>query len=210
MNTEKTDEIVSRLLEKWPEPKTELKFSNPFQLLIATILSAQSTDSRVNMITQAFFKAYPGPKKIAKENPEVIAEKIKSTGFYRNKAKSIIACCQRLVTDFGGEVPDNIEALVSLPGVGRKTANIVLGNAFGKPGIAVDTHVKRVADRLDLSHAKSSDDVEKDLMQVVDEKNWTVFSNLLVLHGRYICQARRPKCEKCVIADLCASKDKTI
>ncbi|NOY60036.1 MAG: endonuclease III [Calditrichaeota bacterium] len=210
MNTEKTDAIVSRLLEKWPEPKTELKFSNPFQLLIATILSAQSTDSRVNMITPAFFKSYPRPKKLAKEKPDVIAEKIKSTGFYRNKAKSIIACCQRLVNDFGGEVPDDIESLAGLPGVGRKTANIVLGNAFGKPGIAVDTHVKRVADRLDLSHAKSSDDVEKELMKIVDEKKWTVFSNLLVLHGRYICQARRPKCEKCAIVDICSCKEKTV
>jgi len=162
------------------------------------------------MVTKTFFKEYPTPEKIAKENPEVIAEKIKPTGFYRNKAKSLIACCQMLVKDYAGAVPDSVDELAKLPGVGRKTANVVLGNAFNQQAIAVDTHMKRVAERLDLSKAKSPDDAERELMELVDRDQWTLFTKLVILHGRYTCQAKRPRCSECVLNDICNWEGKTI
>jgi endonuclease-3 len=206
----RTREIVSRLLIRWPDPKLELNYSNPFELLIATILAAQCTDVRVNAVTKNFFKDYPTAHKIARENPNKIAEKIKPTGFYRNKAKSIISCCQKLIKDHNGQVPDTVEELTQLHGVGRKTANIVLGNAFDKPVIAVDTHLRRVALRLDLSHGDNENQIEADLMEIIDEDQWTLFSKLMVLHGRYTCQARRPRCPDCVISELCNWEEKTI
>lgn len=209
MKTDQSSEIINRLLQKWPDPKIELDYSNAFELLIATILAAQCTDSRVNMVTRTFFKQYPTADSIAKENPDVIADRIRSTGFYRNKAKSLIACCQRLVQDYGGQVPDSVEKLSSLPGVGRKTANIVLGNALGVQAIAVDTHLKRTALRLGLSSARNSDHVEQELMDIVDPGQWTLFTKLMILHGRYICQARRPRCRECPLYDICPYEEKS-
>ena len=201
--TERTREIIERLLEKWPEPKLELEYSNAVELLIATILAAQCTDRQVNEVTKTLFVHYPTAQSIANEDTDVLAEKIRATGFYRNKAKSLIACCQRMVQDHGGAVPDTIEQLTKLPGVGRKTANIVLGNAFDVQTIAVDTHLKRVSARLDLSNAETIDQVEEELTQIVDEQYWTVFTNLMILHGRYTCQSRRPKCPWCNVNDIC-------
>ncbi len=209
MSKERIHEIIALLLARTPNPKIELDFSNAFELLIATILAAQCTDVRVNMVTKSFFKEYPTPDKIAKEDVNVIAEKIKSTGFYRNKAKSLIACSQMLVKDYGGVVPDTVEELAKLPGVGRKTANVVLGNAFGKQAIAVDTHLKRVAERLDLSKANTADEVEQELMQLVDQDQWTLFTRLAILHGRYTCQSRKPRCAECVLNSLCNWEGKT-
>ena len=209
MCKEKIPEIITRLQQKWPDPKIELDFNNPYELLIATILAAQCTDVRVNMVTKTFFRDYPTPHKIAKENPDVIAEKIKSTGFYRNKAKSLIACCEMIVRDHDGEVPDSVEKLAGLPGVGRKTANIVLGNAYGKQAIAVDTHLKRVVNRLGLSQSNNADQIEEELMGLVDENLWTLFSKLMVLHGRYVCQSKKPKCGECALADLCDWDEKS-
>ncbi len=201
-------QVFERLLAKTPEPKIELNYSNPFQLLVATILAAQCTDLRVNMVTKTFFKDYPTPAKVARESQMVIAEKIKSTGFYRNKANSLIACCQRLMADFQGEVPRTVGELERLPGVGRKTASLVVSNAYGVPAISVDTHVKRVAERLNLSKAKTPEATEEELQSVVAEENWNVFSLLLVLHGRYVCVARNPKCKQCTLLDICPSNEK--
>lgn len=202
-------DVLRRLLEKTPEPKTELNYSNPFELLVATILAAQCTDIRVNMVTKTFFKEYPTPEKIARESQQVIAEKIKSTGFYRNKANSLIACCQRLVIEYKGRVPQSVPDLERLPGVGRKTASVVVSNAYGLPALAVDTHVKRVVGRLHLSRANDPDKIEEELKKILPEKDWTPFSQTMVLHGRYICVARNPKCKLCVLYDICPSEEKT-
>lgn len=202
-------DVLRRLLEKTPEPKTELNYSNPFELLVATILAAQCTDIRVNMVTKTFFKEYPTPEKIARESQQVIAEKIKSTGFYRNKANSLIACCQRLVIEYKGQVPQSVPDLERLPGVGRKTASVVVSNAYGLPALAVDTHVKRVVGRLHLSRANDPDKIEEELKKILPEKDWTPFSQTMVLHGRYICVARNPKCKLCVLYDICPSEEKT-
>ncbi len=202
-------DVLRRLLEKTPEPKIELNYSNPFELLVATILAAQCTDLRVNMVTKTFFKEYPTPEKIARESQQVIAEKIKSTGFYRNKANSLIACCQRLVIEYKGQIPQSVPDLERLPGVGRKTASVVVSNAFGVPALAVDTHVKRVAGRLHLSRANDPDKIEEELKKILPEKDWTPFSQTMVLHGRYVCVARNPKCKLCVLYDICPSEEKT-
>ncbi len=202
-------EVLRRLLEKTPEPKIELNYSNPFELLVATILAAQCTDLRVNMVTKTFFKEYPTPEKIARESQQVIAEKIKSTGFYRNKANSLIACCQRLVIEYKGQIPQSVPDLERLPGVGRKTASVVVSNAFGLPALAVDTHVKRVVGRLHLSRANDPDKIEEELKKILPEKDWTPFSQTMVLHGRYVCVARNPKCKLCVLYDICPSEEKT-
>jgi endonuclease-3 len=210
MEKQRTDEIIQKLLSKTPNPKIELNYSNAFELLIATILAAQCTDVRVNIVTKTFFKEYPTPAKIADEDPEVIAEKIKSTGFYRNKAKSIIACCQIIIKEHQGVVPETVEELTKLPGVGRKTANVVIGNVFGKQAIAVDTHLKRVAERLGLTDAKSPDEVEQDLIRIIDQDKWTLFTQLVILHGRYTCKSLRPRCNQCVISQNCSWDGKTV
>jgi endonuclease-3 len=202
-------EVLRRLAEKTPEPKIELNFSNPFELLVATILAAQCTDLRVNMVTKTFFKEYPSPEKIARESQQVIAEKIKSTGFYRNKANSLIACCQRLMVEYKGHIPQTVAELERLPGVGRKTASVVVSNAYGVPALAVDTHVKRVAARLQLSKAADPDKVEEELKKILPDKDWIAFSLQLVLHGRYVCVARNPKCKTCVLYDICPSEEKS-
>lgn len=203
-------EVLARLYAKTPDPKIELNYNSPFQLLVATILAAQCTDLRVNMVTKTFFKEYPTPNKIARESQQVIAEKIKSTGFYRNKANSLIACCQRLLVEYQGEVPKTVAELEKLPGVGRKTASVVVSNAFGVPAMSVDTHVKRVTGRLHISLAKTPEDAEEELKAIVDEKDWNMFSQLLVLHGRYVCVAKNPKCKNCVLFDICPSEEKIV
>ena len=192
-----------------PEAETALQHKTPFQLLIATILSAQCTDVRVNQVTPSLFKAFPDPETLLKGDPEHLISLIRSTGFYRNKAKNIIGCAKRLVENFEGKVPKTFEALVSLPGVGRKTANVVLGSAFGQEAIVVDTHVRRVANRLGLSPSKDPTQIEFDLGRLLPKEKWTATAHRLLLHGRRTCKARRPLCTSCVLYCLCPSKEKT-
>src|SRR4030067_3553158 len=192
-------EIIKTLSREIPDPKIALRFSNPFELLIATILSAQCTDTKVNQVTADLFHKYRSPKDYAEADLAKLEEDIRPTGFYRNKARSIQKCCQELVTRFGGGVPNHLEDLVTLPGVGRKTANVVLGNAYGIPGIAVDTHVQRVSQRIGLTKNNDPVKIEFDLMEKVPKEEWTHFSNLLIWHGRRICVARKPLCGQCPI-----------
>jgi endonuclease III len=203
---EREREILKRLKKKFPEAKTALNFSNPLQLLISTILSAQCTDVRVNMITPALFAKYPTVKHFALAEQHDLEMDIKSTGFYRNKAKNIIGAAQTIIEKFGGIVPKTMEELLQLPGVGRKTANCVLGGAFGiQSGIVVDTHVLRLSKRLGLTREDNPEKVEQDLLKIVPKKDWYLFSNLLILHGRKTCNARKPLCAKCALANLCPS-----
>ena len=203
---ERAGAIQTELQRMYPKAKCALDFQNAYQLLIATILSAQSTDARVNMVTPALFKKYPDSKALSKARfPELEAE-IKSTGFYRNKAKAIVGAAQAIVDRHGGEVPASMEQLVELPGVGRKTANVVLGNAYNQNvGIVVDTHVARVAGRLGLTANSDPVKIEQDLMKLVPQKEWTKFSHRLIVHGRQICIARKPKCGECLLNELCPS-----
>jgi endonuclease-3 len=196
-------EIIRILSKAIPDSAIALKFSNPLELLIATILSAQCTDVKVNQVTQDLFKEYRTAEHYAKAGLSELEESIRPTGFYRNKAKALQKCCQELVARFGGGVPKTLEELVTLPGVGRKTANVVLGNAFGVPGIVVDTHVHRVSRRIGLTKKDDPVKIEFDLMEIVPKEEWTHFSNLLVWHGRRTCVARKPLCEKCPIRKLC-------
>ncbi len=191
------------LNETYPQARTALKFTNPLELLIATILSAQCTDVQVNMVTKVVFKKYKSARDWAKADIEEIESDIKSTGFYHNKAVNIKACCAKIIEQFGGKVPDKIEELVQLAGVGRKTANVVLGNAFGKPAIACDTHVIRLSRRLGLSENSDAVKLEFDLAEIIPRRNWTMFSHLLIFHGRNICKARRPDCNNCPISKYC-------
>ncbi len=201
---EKAKEVVKRLKEEYPDVKIALKFENPFQLLVATILSAQCTDERVNQVTPELFKKFPTPEAMAKASVEEIAELIKSTGFYNQKAKYIKEAAQMIVEKYGGVVPKTMKELLELPGVARKTANIVLANGYGiVEGIPVDTHVKRLATRLGLVSARTPEKIEKELLKVVDKKDWFVFPLLLQAHGRKVCLARKPRCEECVLRDLC-------
>ncbi len=200
--------IVKGLRKAYPGATTALRFSTPFELLIATILSAQCTDERVNRVTERLFKKYRSPQDYLNVNPHELEQDIKQTGFYRNKTKSIRACCKGLVEKYKGEVPDEMDELVTLGGVGRKTANLVLGCAFNKPAITVDTHVKRVVGRLELSKETDPDKIEFDLQRLLDKKDWTQFSNALILHGRHICQARRPLCNECIIRANCPFPNK--
>ena len=198
--------IIGRLKKAFPEAQCSLNHADPLQLLIATILSAQCTDERVNIVTKTLFREYKTVRDYADADPEIFAGQIKSTGFYRNKTKSIIEMAQALLEKHDGLVPQTMEELIELPGVGRKTANVVLGNAFGiDEGIVVDTHVKRIANRLDLTSNKNPEKIEQDLVQLVPKSDWTLFSHLLIHHGRTICQARVPKCEICPINRLCPS-----
>ena len=202
-NMERVKEIIKILSKEIPDSRVALKFSNPFQLLIATILSAQCTDVKVNQVTVPLFKKYRSTKAFIDSNVSELEKDIRPTGFYRNKAKAIQKCCQELVTRFKGEVPNTLEALVTLPGVGRKTANVILGNVFGIPGIVVDTHVRRVSQRIGLTKQDDPVKIEFDLMEIVPKKEWTHFSNLLVWHGRKTCMARKPLCEPCSIKTWC-------
>jgi endonuclease-3 len=198
-NKKRVKEIIKVLSKEIPDSMIALKFSDPFQLLIATILSAQCTDVKVNQVTGDLFKKYRSAKDYADANMAELEEDIRPTGFYRNKAKSIQKCCQQLLARFGGKVPKTLEEMVTLPGVGRKTANVILGNAFGIPGIVVDTHVQRVSQRIGLTKNTDPVKIEFDLMEIVPKEEWTHFSNLLVWHGRRTCMARRPLCEQCPI-----------
>ena len=195
--------VASRLLAQYPEPKLALNYANALELLVAVILSAQCTDARVNEVTRHLFKKYRTAADFAAANPAALEEDIRPTGFYHNKAKAVIGCCRNLAEQFGGNVPDTLEALVSLPGVGRKTANMVLGNAFGKPGIAVDTHVLRVANRLGLVVSDNPEEVERRLMELLQPAQWTAFSNAMILHGRQVCTAKNPKCGACALYSEC-------
>lgn len=198
--------LLARLLEQYPDAHCALDFRNPYELLCATILSAQCTDKRVNMVTPSLFARYPDAAALAKANPEELEELIRSTGFYRSKAKSLIGMAQALVERHGGNVPDDMEALVVLPGVGRKTANVVLGDAFEKSeGIVVDTHVTRLTNRLGLTNQSDPVKIEQALMPLFPRERWTKISHLLIEHGRQVCGARKPHCGECILADLCPS-----
>lgn len=202
-NREKAKKVLDILDKVFPDAVIALRFSNPLELLIATILSAQATDKLVNKVTETLFKKYRTAADYCKAPIETLERDIGSVNFYRNKAKSINACCAMLTEEFGGKVPDTLEGLVQLPGVGRKTANVVLGNAFGKNALAVDTHVKRVARRLALTRSDDPDEIESDLTGIIDKKRWTKTTHLFILHGRTICKARGPKCDICPVSAYC-------
>jgi endonuclease-3 len=192
-----------------PEAKVELSHRSPWELLVATILSAQCTDQRVNQVTPVLFTRYKTPADLAKARLPQLEQIIRSTGFYKSKAKNLVACAHAITAQFGGRVPDRMEDLVTLPGVGRKTANVLLGQAFGQPAIVVDTHVKRVANRLRLTNSDDPVQIEQDLQQLLPTSQWTGVSQRLLLHGRYICVARKPLCSRCPIYDDCDAKEKT-
>ncbi len=198
--------VVKRLRKAYPEAKTELAFQSAFELLVATILSAQTTDVRVNMVTPTLFATYPTAAALAAAKREELEAIIRSTGFFRNKAKSLIGMATAIVDRFGGAVPRTMAELVTLPGVGRKTANVVLGNAFDtNEGIVVDTHVTRLSQRLGLTKHTDPVKIELDLMPLVPRRDWALFSHLLIFHGRRVCFARSPRCEACVLDDICPS-----
>lgn len=198
--------MIARLKATYPGAATALDWSNPLELLVATILSAQTTDVTVNSVTPNLFAKYPNARAYADADPVELEGDIRPTGFFRNKAKSLQGMARALVEDHGGGVPRTMEDLVALPGVGRKTANVVLGNAFGiDEGVVVDTHVRRLSNRLGLSDEKDPEKIEKDLMRSVPQEDWTAFSHLLILHGRNVCKARKPACEDCIVNDLCPS-----
>lgn len=203
------EEIFRRFAKMSPEPKTELRYADPFTLLVAVVLSAQATDSSVNKATPELFKFADTPEKMIALGEPAVTEKIKTIGIYRNKAKNLIALSQKLIAEFGGKVPDNREALQTLPGVGRKTANVVLNVGFGEPTIAVDTHIFRVSNRTGLAPGKTPLDVELTLDRVVPERYKHNCHHWLILHGRYVCKARKPECWRCLINDICIFKPKT-
>jgi endonuclease-3 len=199
-------ETIARLKSAYPDARTALDWSNPLELLVATILSAQTTDVRVNSVTPDLFAKYPTAADLADAEPTELEETIRPTGFFRNKAKSLQGMARALVEDHGGEVPPAMEDLVALPGVGRKTANVVLGNAFSiDEGVVVDTHVRRLSNRFGFTSQSDPEKIERDLIRTVPKEDWTVFSHLLILHGRSICKARKPACGDCVVNDLCPS-----
>lgn len=203
-------EIFRRFSIQRPEPKGELEHVNPFTLVVAVALSAQATDAGVNKATRALFAAADTPEKMLALGEDKVRDYIKTIGLYRNKAKNVIALSQKLVDDFGGEVPKTREDLVTLPGVGRKTANVVMSMAFGEPTLAVDTHVFRIGNRLRIAPGKTPDEVEQAFLRIIPVDYLYHAHHWLILHGRYCCKARKPECERCVIADICKSKEKTI
>ena len=203
--------ILGELDEAYPAATCALRHENPFQLLISTILSAQCTDERVNIVTATLFPKYPNAKAFAYANPKELEQDIRPTGFFRNKTKSIVGASKKIVEEFGGHVPKTMEELLTLPGVARKTANVVLGTAFGiASGVVVDTHVQRLSGRLDLSKNTDPKKIEQDLMAVIPRERWILFSHQLIWHGRRVCQARKPNCMQCNLESLCYSQDKTI
>ena len=203
--------ILGKLDQAYPAAICALEHTDPFQLLVATILSAQCTDERVNQVTRTLFQKYPSAEAFAYANPRELQQDIRPTGFFRNKTKSIIGASKRIVEEFGGQVPRTMEQLLSLAGVARKTANVVLGTAYGiSSGIVVDTHVQRLAGRLDLSRNTDPKKIEQDLMPIIPQEKWIVFAHQLIWHGRRVCQARKPRCPECNLERLCYSKDKTI
>ena len=199
----RASKILPLLRKMHPNAHCELNHRNPLELLVATILSAQCTDKRVNLVTGPLFKKFKTAQDYAQAKLPVLEQVIKSTGFYHSKAKSIIGCCQGLVRRFGGKVPQRLEDLITLPGVGRKTANVVLGNAFGIPGITVDTHVRRLSQRMGLSNQEDPDKIEQDLMKLLPPKEWTQISHELIFHGRYVCKAIKPQCDQCLLPRHC-------
>ena len=203
--------ILAKLDEAYPNATCELNHKNAFQLLIATILSAQCTDVRVNQVTETLFRKYPDAKAFAYATPRELEQEIRPTGFFRNKTKSVMGASKGILENFGGEVPRTMEEILTLPGVARKTANVVLGTAYGIPsGIVVDTHVQRIANRLDLTRNEDPKKIEQDLIEVIPKDKWILFSHQIIWHGRRICQARRPKCMDCNLESLCYEKDKTV
>jgi endonuclease III len=210
-NPARVKAILQRLDEAYPAATCALKHENPFQLLISTILSAQCTDVRVNEVTAALFPKYPDAKALAYANPAELEQEIRPTGFFRNKTKSIMGASRKIIEDFHGEVPRTMEQILTLPGVARKTANVVLGTGFGiASGVVVDTHVQRLSQRLDLTKNTDPKKIEQDLMKIIPQDRWILFSHQLIWHGRRVCQARKPRCIECNLESLCYSKDKTI
>ena len=202
-------EILSRLDRMYPDATCALLHRNPWELLVATILSAQCTDKRVNEVTPGLFAKYPTPRDFAAVRPEVLANDIRSTGFFNNKAKSIVGAAQRVVNEFGGQVPETMEEMLSIPGAARKTANVVLGTAYGiASGIVVDTHVSRISHRLDLTKNTDPVKIEQDLVKIVPQQRWILFSHQVILHGRALCTARTPQCQQCDLNPLCYAGDK--
>jgi endonuclease-3 len=207
---ERTAEILRRLDQMYPAATCALHHNNPWELLVATILSAQCTDKRVNQVTPALFAKYPAPEDFAAVRPEVLANDIRSTGFFNNKAKSIVGAAKKVVSEFGGKVPRTIEEMLTIPGAARKTANVVLGTAYGiASGVVVDTHVQRIAGRLDLTRHTDPVKIERDLIKIIPKEKWILFAHQVILHGRALCQARSPKCGECALNSICYAKDKT-
>jgi endonuclease-3 len=205
------DEILRGLDEMYPKATCALHHNNPWELLVATILSAQCTDKRVNEVTPGLFAKYPTPRDFAAVRPEVLAQDIRSTGFFNNKAKSIVGAAQKVIRDFGGVVPKTMDEMLSIPGAARKTANVVLGTAYGiAVGVVVDTHVQRVSRRLDLTKQADPVKIERDLMKAVPQERWILFSHQIIHHGRALCQARKPRCAECLLDKICYAKDKTV
>jgi endonuclease-3 len=203
--------ILAKLDEAYPAANCELKHENAFQLLISTILSAQCTDVRVNQVAETLYKKYPTPEAFAHANPSELEQEVRPTGFFRNKTKSIMGASKAILEKFGGQVPRTMEEMLTLPGAARKTANVVLGTAFGiASGIVVDTHVIRISNRLDLTRNEDPKKIEQDLIKVIPKEKWIVFSHQIIWHGRRVCQARKPKCMECNLEKICYSKDKTI
>jgi endonuclease-3 len=206
----RVDQILRGLDDMYPNATCALHHRNPWELLVATILSAQCTDKRVNEVTPGLFAKYPTPRDFAAVRPEVLAQDIRSTGFFNNKAKSIVGAAQRLIAEFGGEVPKTMEEMLTIPGAARKTANVVLGTAYGiAVGVVVDTHVQRVSHRLDLTKHTEPGKIEQDLMKIIPQDRWILFSHQIIHHGRALCQARKPRCAECLLDPLCYAKDKT-
>jgi endonuclease-3 len=207
---ERVAAILKRLDEAYPEAVCALTHTSPWELLVATILSAQCTDVRVNMVTPELFRRFPSPAAISKAKQPQIEELIRTTGFFRNKAKSIIGAAKKVTEEFGGKVPETLAELITIPGAARKTANVVLGVSFGKAeGVVVDTHVFRISRRLELAKADTVEKVEQELMKVLPRDRWISFSHQIIHHGRKVCEARKPKCGECNLETLCRSKDKT-
>jgi len=203
--------ILARLDAMYPNVTCALHHSNPWELLVATILSAQCTDKRVNMVTPGLFRKYPTIQDFASVQQEELAQDIRSTGFFNNKAKSVIGAARKILSDFGGEIPRNIDQLLTVPGAARKTANVVLGTAFGiASGVVVDTHVQRISRRLDLTKATDPVKIEQDLMKILPKERWILFSHQIIHHGRALCVARNPRCAECRLDPLCYAKDKTV
>ncbi|HUO30547.1 MAG TPA: endonuclease III [Bryobacteraceae bacterium] len=207
----RVDQILRGLDQMYPNATCALHHHNPWELLVATILSAQCTDKRVNEVTPGLFAKYPTPRDFAAVRPEVLAQDIRSTGFFNNKAKSIVGAAKKVVNDFGGKVPRTMEEMLTIPGAARKTANVVLGTAYRiAAGVVVDTHVQRVSRRLDLTKQTDPGKIEQDLMKAIPQNRWILFSHQIIHHGRALCQARKPRCSECLLSPICYAKDKTI
>lgn len=202
-----TNEIIEKLKEMYPDAKCELNYNTPFQLLVATVLSAQTTDKKVNEVTKDLFRDYPDVDSFLTIDQGELEERLRSIGLYRSKAKNILSLCRKIKEEYDGEVPTNMEGITSLPGAGRKTANVVLSNAFGVPAIAVDTHVFRVSNRLGIADSDNVYEVEKQLQEVINKEEWTLMHHVLIFHGRRCCTARKPNCDNCGVKDYCLKKN---